>query len=575
MQLARQIRDPYVFWQMWVVGDPHPPLFVAHSLISKHWPPVTVAWNPGKQGVHNLDPSVLMQKVDGSQPPLFAAHSFISVHPINPLPWNPAGQNPQSTPPPPLSTNWQTVRVSQPPLAVAHPFTTWLWVPFPWTDVPLACVHAQQVRLLDAVWFVVVVVVVVLAVVWLHNRFVVIVVIDGCMTTTVQLLVPLFVVALSGVEAEVWFTVGHVQLMTTVWFCTVTVVITVLLHSWVVFRHTGHFSFVVWLNADAVLLVVVHTVLFVRVVLPSVVMFLGQKRSAIFWAIDPFPLLPLPLLLLLLLQFIKDGRRGQVRFAARVVLFVVFAAEEEQVEFMTTIMNVALHAWFVALLPEPDCATVVFAAVAFAQMAVDGHDVILGQILLVVLQMGHSWVVVAFFPALFVALVVVALEHTEHTGQLDTVAFVAFIALLLLVAVLLQLIVLVVLLIGEGLATPVMLQTHVLLTTLSLTPPLLLLLLLFVWLLVVVLGHCTVALTWSVWLFDMRTEQFEATVCTITSGTRVVHPAVPFPVWPVGHAPQTTNPGTLIQAVGVTHPPLLIKHSLISTHDSSGNGWKR
>jgi len=47
-----------------------------------------------------------------------------------------------------------------------------------------------------------------------------------------------------------------------------------------------------------------------------------------------------------------------------------------------------------------------------------------------------------------------------------------------------------------------------------------------------------------------------------------VQPVYPSPVYPFGHCPQFLDPGILVQRVRLLHPPLLTKHSLMSTHPS-------
>jgi hypothetical protein len=44
------------------------------------------------------------------------------------------------------------------------------------------------------------------------------------------------------------------------------------------------------------------------------------------------------------------------------------------------------------------------------------------------------------------------------------------------------------------------------------------------------------------------------------------HPALPLPVYPDGHAPHVRDPGVFVQTVSVSQPPLLVEHSLMSTH---------
>jgi hypothetical protein len=69
------VNEPTEFVQ--VVRGSHPPLFVAHSLMSVQ-PAAPVPEYPGGHGPHENEPGVFVHVVSGSHPPLLVAHSLMS-----------------------------------------------------------------------------------------------------------------------------------------------------------------------------------------------------------------------------------------------------------------------------------------------------------------------------------------------------------------------------------------------------------------------------------------------------------------------------------------------------------------
>ncbi|MEO8679490.1 MAG: hypothetical protein ABI665_10620 [Vicinamibacterales bacterium] len=112
------VRDPPLLVQ--VTPVPHPPLFVAHSLMSTHEYPLPVL--PSGQGEHWYDPGLLAHWTAGmppppaKQPPLFVEHSLMSVQ-VTPSPLYPDGQALQFREPKVFE---HVDCAKHPPLLVAH-----------------------------------------------------------------------------------------------------------------------------------------------------------------------------------------------------------------------------------------------------------------------------------------------------------------------------------------------------------------------------------------------------------------------------------------------------------------------